>query len=501
MAPKHLFSRMFAANRGVLLKSLRSVVFVPYRPKKLARIWSLIALTAAICACKSNPSRAQHATATEERSGSGAIEDAKRKPASKGDLMGPTDLEGWVDKVSVWTDAPKTDERYSHALKADRFQATVYAQPSAKAYGFGSVRGGNLLWGRSTGSYNGCRAGWYELVSGGYACASGSFRPAEQDERSTELLPDATAAVPYHYVRVADKTAWRFKELPTAEQLAQARAGNASDATDVQFDGDYFLAVVAEVEHEGEQYLQTLAGKYVRADAVVPTATTTMRGKLVNNPELDLAFVIDDDVVTYTKRGKKWVRAGVAARYARFEVHDRVKAGKLDLLVDKSGVGVPRVATRMTKWVSRPSEVGANDKWVHVDLAEQLLVAYEGDVPRMVTLVSSGKEGHDTPTGLFRIKHKHLTTTMSGDDPIDGFYEVGEVPWTMYYYKSYALHGAYWHDTFGRVRSHGCTNIPPADARWLMEWTSPSIPDGWHSVRPRSRDDGSYVYLTREERE
>ncbi len=424
--------------------------------------------------------------------------ESPQKPRPKHHLTAPQDLKNWVDAVSLWSHEAKTNDGYTHALKADRFKSTVYAKPSAKAHGYGSVREGSMLWGRPTGSNSGCGAGWYELVSGGYACASGSFRPAGEDDVNPSLLPDADSAIPYHYVRVADKTAWRFKELPSAEQLDEARSGQANDATDKQMDGDYFLAIVGEVEHEGTQFLQTLDGKYVRTDAVVPTAKTTMRGKLVTNPELELAFVIDDDVITYAKRADKWVPVGTAARYARFEVHERVQDGELDLLIDRSGVGVPRVATRMTKWIQPPSEV--DGKWVHVDLAEQLLVAYEGATPKMVTLISSGKEGYDTPTGLFRIKHKHLTTTMSGDDPIDGYYEVGEVPWTMYYYKSYALHGAYWHDTFGRVRSHGCTNIPPADARWLMEWTSPSIPDGWHSMRAQVQDDGSYVYLTRDER-
>jgi hypothetical protein len=83
---------------------------------------------------------------------------------------------------------------------------------------------------------------------------------------------------------------------------------------------------------------------------------------------------------------------------------------------------------------------------------------------------------------------------MDGSDPVDGDFEVEEVPWTMYYWGSFALHGAYWHDDFGQVRSHGCTNLAPADARWLFEWSSPSVPDGWHGYR-NSR--GTWVWLSR----
>ncbi len=62
----------------------------------------------------------------------------------------------------------------------------------------------------------------------------------------------------------------------------------------------------------------------------------------------------------------------------------------------------------------------------------------------------------------------------------------------MYYHHGYALHGAYWHDGFGRVRSHGCTNIAPADARWLYRWTTPTVPRGWHG----RREEGSWVHNT-----
>jgi hypothetical protein len=68
---------------------------------------------------------------------------------------------------------------------------------------------------------------------------------------------------------------------------------------------------------------------------------------------------------------------------------------------------------------------------------------------------------------------------MSGDDPVDGPYDIGEVPWVMYYKDSFAVHGAYWHDVFGVTRSHGCTNLAPADARWLLLWT---VRQGGHGL-------------------
>jgi lipoprotein-anchoring transpeptidase ErfK/SrfK len=129
-----------------------------------------------------------------------------------------------------------------------------------------------------------------------------------------------------------------------------------------------------------------------------------------------------------------------------------------------------------------------------VDLKEQALVAYEPTGPVYATLVSSGKPGYDTDRGTFQIRKKYITNTMTGYDPKDGVYSVSEVPWVMYYFKSYALHGTYWHNDFGTSRSHGCTNLSPVDAKWLYYWTEPTVPPRWHGMLLQK---GTYVHLTR----
>jgi lipoprotein-anchoring transpeptidase ErfK/SrfK len=117
-----------------------------------------------------------------------------------------------------------------------------------------------------------------------------------------------------------------------------------------------------------------------------------------------------------------------------------------------------------------------------VDLDRQTLTAYEGDTPVFATLVSSGVPDHATPLGLYRLHAKHVATTMADDLAADGPYSIEDVPWTMYFLGSYALHAAFWHDRFGLQRSHGCVNLSPRDARWLFFWTLPELPSAWHGV-------------------
>lgn len=136
-----------------------------------------------------------------------------------------------------------------------------------------------------------------------------------------------------------------------------------------------------------------------------------------------------------------------------------------------------------------PADLAPDEKWIDVDLTRQTLIAFEGTRPVFATLISSGRRNPDdkehdfpTPTGTFRIGEKHVTTTMDGDVASDGPYSIEDVPWVQYFQGSYALHGAFWHDNFGYVRSHGCVNLAPEDARRLFGWTEPQLPDGWHGV-------------------
>lgn len=57
------------------------------------------------------------------------------------------------------------------------------------------------------------------------------------------------------------------------------------------------------------------------------------------------------------------------------------------------------------------------------------------------------------------------------------------MPYVQYFEGGYAIHGAYWHDGFGRPKSHGCINLAPEDARRLFFWTDPQVPSGWHGAR------------------
>jgi lipoprotein-anchoring transpeptidase ErfK/SrfK len=218
-----------------------------------------------------------------------------------------------------------------------------------------------------------------------------------------------------------------------------------------------------------------------------------MRGEPLARRGLPLAFVHQGDAEAYGREADVLRPVGMVEHRARFPVADEVTIDGRAYVEGPDGMLLTRDAVRVVRTIRRPHGIDRDEKWIHVDLDEQTLTAYEGNRPVYATLVSSGIDGFDTPDGLYRIRRKYISRTMSGPDPDHGSYEIEEVPWTMYYRGGLAVHGAYWHDEFGRVRSHGCTNVPPADARWLFLWTAPEIPQGWNGVH----EAGTHIYFSR----
>jgi lipoprotein-anchoring transpeptidase ErfK/SrfK len=74
-------------------------------------------------------------------------------------------------------------------------------------------------------------------------------------------------------------------------------------------------------------------------------------------------------------------------------------------------------------------------------------------------------------------------------------YYLPNVPYVMFFYKAYSLHGTYWHNNFGQPMSHGCVNLRTEDAQWLYEWSGPVVPPGKNSVRASDTNPGTLVVV------
>lgn len=118
-----------------------------------------------------------------------------------------------------------------------------------------------------------------------------------------------------------------------------------------------------------------------------------------------------------------------------------------------------------------PRYTALGEKWIDIQLSTQTLTAYEGETPVLIALVSTGVAGLSTPLGEHAIHSKVRSQAMSGP----GYY-LPNVEYVSYFYKSYALHGTYWHNNFGHPMSHGCINMTNSDAQWIYDWAPLGTP-------------------------
>lgn len=118
-----------------------------------------------------------------------------------------------------------------------------------------------------------------------------------------------------------------------------------------------------------------------------------------------------------------------------------------------------------------PAAYNPVGRTVLVDLSDSRVYAYEDGVLVRNVLVSTGLPATPTVQGDFHIYVKYEAQLMAGP----GYY-LPDVPYVMYFYEGYGLHGTYWHENWGVPMSHGCVNMPTPEAEWFYNWTSVGTP-------------------------
>lgn len=128
----------------------------------------------------------------------------------------------------------------------------------------------------------------------------------------------------------------------------------------------------------------------------------------------------------------------------------------------------PNLALAINKFdLHLPDGLDQDERWIDINLSEQTLSAFEGTDIVNTFSISSGRAGYPTVTGEFRIWVKVRIQAMSGP----GYY-IENVPWVMYFYGDYGIHGTWWHNNFGTPMSAGCVNMSIPDAQWMYQWAS-----------------------------
>lgn len=327
----------------------------------------------------------------------------------------------------------------------------------------------------------GCSLGWYRLKEGGYVCAAEVGITRKKPGGVDHPVVKGKGGLPFRYVAVRQEGSGEYLEPADAASdyfLRQLAPRNA-------------LSVSGRTRYDGEWFYRTTRGTYVPASEVYRIRASRFAGqKLGGKWRLPVVFVLRKKARIYSKPGR-----GGGGRVKRFE-RFAVLGSKRRWGRTYYRIGVHRWVrdrdVRVAAQAPLPAGVGAKQRWIDIDVRQQVLTAYRGSKAVFTTLVSTGRRSK-TPLGSFRVWAKIAATDMRSR-PRDSYqYQLWDVPWTLFFNGAYALHGTYWHRRFGHRKSAGCVNLSPRDARTLFTFAGPKLPPGWWAVLPRKKSDGTLV--------
>jgi hypothetical protein len=358
----------------------------------------------------------------------------------------------------------------------------------------------------------GCTSGWHQVFPEGWICIGAGLEIADAppDDGSIDVAwPNVDEPMPLDYWRVNHDGTSFFHRMPTyteqdqADAAAQAwLAAKGREPMPIERDkrpedvpavvkeylnAGYYVTITSEHVHAKRHFLKTNRGVYARKYQLGKKEGSEFMGQVLTGDDpLPVHFVVRE-LALQIRDGDSGLLTDTEEKLERRSTHPflrKVRIGDYEYYEDADGKLMRAYAIGEAAKLKRPPGIEPDEHWIHVDLSEQTLVAYIGDRPVFATIVSTGKEPGMTPVGVHRIQSKFIVTSMR-DQPIEEeAYSIEDVPWTQYFSNNVALHGAFWHGGFGLVRSHGCVNLSPSDARWLFGFTEPKLPDGWAAAMP-----------------
>ncbi|HYP87730.1 MAG TPA: L,D-transpeptidase [Polyangiaceae bacterium] len=373
------------------------------------------------------------------------------------------------------------------SVQVRRRDEPLYTEPNKGAARRGAAEQGARLPVFDLARGGGCSARWFAVGPLAWICEEGA--EASSASAPPERAPSPSIdGLPYDYYFVGPDGSFGYSDLLVAEE----------GVPETQFLPGFGVAIAREGQKPtGERYGLTTHGFWIPLRDVRRVAAPLFRGSPVGDA-LDVAWVNVDKASLRQSPGGALLRETLPrqTRVTVLEVSD-VSAKKWLRVGEQQWLAKSDVASPSR--LPRPAEIKDGEHWFDVELATQILTAYVGDHPVFATLVSTGRGSKGsvlaTPVGLHRIWVKLAQSDMDNLENLDAAqtYAIQAVPWVMYFEKGYGLHGTFWHHAFGRVQSHGCVNLSPADAQRLFDWASPRLPSGWTAALPTVYEQGSLV--------
>jgi lipoprotein-anchoring transpeptidase ErfK/SrfK len=336
----------------------------------------------------------------------------------------------------------------------------------------------------------GCRNDWFLVGAQAWVCSDFVRVSSEAPSNDAETSKRTADGLPRDYFFVGEEGALGYRTLGSADQsapVAELQPGFAVSITD------------RGSNPRGEPFALTTKGLWLPLRDLKAVRPAVFHGYEVADGNLDRGWVVVDAAQVFAEPAGHRLDSPAKHRFDTVPVLEtRDVKGHAWLRIGE-GAWVSGADVRVPSLATPPEEARPGEHWLDVDLPRQVVTAYEGETPVYATLASTGVgKGDDvtaTPIGVHRVWVKLRTTDMTNLEEADAerYYAIEDVPWVLFFKKGYGFHGAFWHRSFGHVRSHGCVNLTPLDAEHLFRWASPHLPAGWTAALPTEYDPGTLV--------
>lgn len=456
-----------------------------------ATIAGLLAVLAGCASDSAGPAQSDP-TAVVPRDASDPASVSESDPASGSDVDRATDAVEAAPTRTVQSEAQAPPKRTPIGRYVSSRTVAVRAKPNRDADSVGTIARGQPFDVYALIEGPRCRKGiggkWVELERGGFAC----LKHASKTTEPLGIVPrlDEGEIVPYVYARPRKKNGTLPPEVPQWKSKRALLAGDPPEKMRPSFGTFAFRSRKYSKKFKSLYYdaaRRVMLGEDLRLLRPSDFAGRDLEAEPLSS-DVGLGWVISREASVLAQPQEDAPVKAPLAYHQAIEVvgtdgdYVSVRVPGADGGASIQGY-VPDA--KVARWLPPPLPDGvANDElWVAVEIREQTLTLMRGPTPTFATLISSGRFADPTPTGEFRIELKKALGTMRSLPDADEPYAVEGVPWAAYFQGRYALHGAYWHDRFGRRNSHGCVNLSPRDAKRVFEALTPAMPGGWVTVR------------------
>jgi lipoprotein-anchoring transpeptidase ErfK/SrfK len=359
----------------------------------------------------------------------------------------------------------------------------VYRAPNRNTAVIAKIYPKTQISARQTRKTLDCKEGWYQREDRGYVCGK-QLRPLEEEETnlSREDHPDIRKGMDAVIV-IERKTKVYQKSKRTGELRRDTNLLKGS-----------ILSGTANVVVDGISYFESRSGYFVPMENVkaLPPPIDTLSIPISPGGDAPAAIAVGEALQVVDAPSEAAPQIETLERWQPIRASSPLQQIGDFVRLPEGGY----VKADQLSWIRpapRPKRLAENEKWLAVDIEEQLLQVFEGD--RLIRIIpcSTGIKGN-THKGRYAIQKKLRQQTMRLRM---GRQRVEDVQWVMYYDrdKSIAIHSAYWHREFGTPKSHGCVNLPTEDARWVYEWSEPKVCKSDSITLPLPRGSGTRVVV------